>query len=490
MRLKLSREWVLGERIGGGGFGQVYIAKSSSDDSAVAKLVPKAPGAQRELLFVNLHGIRNIVPIIDSGETQDYWVLVMPRADKSLRQHLTELERPLSASEAIPIVTDITTALCDLDGKVVHRDLKPENILLLDGKWSLADFGISRYAEKTTAIDTRKFSLSPPYAAPERWRQERATTATDMYSLGVISYELLSNSRPFPGPEMHDFRDQHLHGAAPPVAGVPAALGALIAECLFKAPEARPTPANAATRLDGIGNAEATGGLALLQRANLAEVERRGESRRRLSQERSEEDRRKQIAVGAIEAWKSISETLRSALTRAAPAAALKLERDSSWSILLNRAEIGCSAAAITAQASWLPWKPPAFDVIAHAALGIRMPPNNSRYEGRSHSAWFCDAQEAGRYQWYETAFMHMPLTGKSARQNPFALSPGQEAAKALWVGLAEFQVAYPFTPLNVGILGEFTDRWANWFARAAEGNLQHPQYLPEGSPDGSWRTG
>ena len=54
---------------------------------------------------------------------------------------------------------DIDNALIDLDGKVVHRDLKPANVLLLDGHWCLADFGISRYAEASTASDTQKFAL-------------------------------------------------------------------------------------------------------------------------------------------------------------------------------------------------------------------------------------------------------------------------------------------------------------------------------------------
>src|SRR5699024_7455063 len=97
---------------------------------------------------------------------------------------------------------DIATTLTDLDGSVVHRDLKPENVLYLDGHWCLADFGIARYAEATTSPDTRKFALSPLYAAPERWKGERATTATDIYSLGVIAYELLSGEVPFTGKDM------------------------------------------------------------------------------------------------------------------------------------------------------------------------------------------------------------------------------------------------------------------------------------------------
>src|SRR6266536_5089369 len=128
MRLQLKQEWTLGDRIGAGGFGKVFAARSKAGDEAVAKLVPKAPGAERELLFVDLAGVRNVVPVIDSGETDDAWVIVMPRAERSLRQHLDEVGAPLAVSDAVAVLSDIATALVDLDGKVVHRDLKPENV--------------------------------------------------------------------------------------------------------------------------------------------------------------------------------------------------------------------------------------------------------------------------------------------------------------------------------------------------------------------------
>jgi serine/threonine-protein kinase len=83
---------------------------------------------------------------------------------------------------------------------------------------------------------------------------------------------------------------------------------------------------------------------------------------------------------------------------------------------------------------------------------------------------------------------MFSPLMGRSARQEPFALEPGVESAKAIWTGMAEYQVAWPFTPLIVGQLEEFVDRWADWFARATEGALNHPTQMPERQPQGSWR--
>jgi serine/threonine-protein kinase len=126
--------------------------------------------------------------------------------------------------------------------------------------------------------------------------------------------------------------------------------------------------------------------------------------------------------------------------------------------------------------------------VIAHASLGVVIPPDRFGYEGRSHSLWYCDAHEAGRYQWFETAFMYSPFLAQQGRQNPFALNPGEESAKALWVGIAEFQTAWPFTAVSIGELDEFISRWASWFAAAAQGQLQHPSQIPERSPTGSWR--
>src|SRR5688500_17759649 len=123
-QLELNRRWTIGEQIGGGGFGKVYLAKSG-EVNAVAKFVPKVQGAARELLFVNLANVRNVVPIIDSGEHENYWVLVMPRAEGSLREHLDHSGGSLSLPDAIEVLKDVCDALVDLDGRVVHRDLKP-----------------------------------------------------------------------------------------------------------------------------------------------------------------------------------------------------------------------------------------------------------------------------------------------------------------------------------------------------------------------------
>ena len=83
-----DRSWTLGPEVGSGGFGVIVEAASEGMGHCVAKFVPKDPGAGRELLFVDLDGVRNVVPVIDSGEAGDQWILVMPRAERSLRDRL------------------------------------------------------------------------------------------------------------------------------------------------------------------------------------------------------------------------------------------------------------------------------------------------------------------------------------------------------------------------------------------------------------------
>ena len=215
---------------------------------------------------------------------------------------------------------------------------------------------------------------------------------------------------------------------------------------------------------------------------------RRGESARRASEHRSEAERRAALANAGINGLTKIVDTLKSIITQAAPTAAAQLGRDGGWTIRLDQAVLEFEPATATSQSPWESWESPAFEVIAHAALGIEIPHDRQEYGGRSHSLWYCDAVDAGRFQWFETAFMISAMSGYQSNLAPFALSPSEAAAKALWRGLAEYQVAWPYTPLIVGELNEFIDRWASWFADAAQGRFQHPRSMPERQSEGSWR--
>jgi eukaryotic-like serine/threonine-protein kinase len=101
--IKLSKAWTLEERIGGGGFGQVYRARSGRSKAAVAavKLIPKDPGAERKLLFAEWGSTPNVMPVLDQGEIEDYWVILMPLAEMSLRAWLSERHGPIPVNEVI-----------------------------------------------------------------------------------------------------------------------------------------------------------------------------------------------------------------------------------------------------------------------------------------------------------------------------------------------------------------------------------------------------
>ncbi|MEU3491752.1 hypothetical protein [Streptomyces massasporeus] len=84
----------------------MFEAEDTAGKKAAVKLVPQAPGTDPEMLFIDLDGLRNVVPVIDSGEHEDQWVLVMHRAEKSLRTHLQE-HGQLSLNEAVAVLPDV-----------------------------------------------------------------------------------------------------------------------------------------------------------------------------------------------------------------------------------------------------------------------------------------------------------------------------------------------------------------------------------------------
>jgi serine/threonine protein kinase len=484
-----SGTWTVGAQLpdGEGGFGHVFDVMDATGRSAVAKFVDQDPGAERELLMgdsVRASSARNVVPVWDSGESNGQWVIVMPKAKKSLLSHMRA--GPIPTAEVVDILKDVASALADLsaaDPAFIHRDLKPGNVLLLNGSWCLADFGIARYAEQTTAVDTRKWNLTRPYAAPEQWRLEQATSATDVYAFGVMAYELLSGSRPFAGP---DFRHQHLFETPPSLAAGTARLRTLVEECLYKAPQARPSAANILARLELAGQQPTTPGASKLAQANSSESERLARDYAEAIKKAEEDDNDNALFEVARQSFDSIGGPLIAAIDADAPLASIELGAGSGTMLFvaqLRTGKLGVSKPRPTES-----WDGP-FRVIAEAVISVNQSQNRRNYEGRSHSLWFCDAHEAGRFAWYETAFMESPSGSVgSPAVDPFSMDPrsGSVAFKNV---LGTLQLAWPMEELDRADPGEFLDRWIGWFADAATGQLQHPMMMPEKPPHGSYRS-
>jgi serine/threonine-protein kinase len=479
--IELQRKWIRGQEITSGGFGKIYEAQDEKGLQAVIKLIPKMPGASRELLFESLSDHPNIVPILDYGERGNYYVLVMPRAEKSLRQRLGETNGKPSTNESLSILINVAEALAGLQKDVVHRDLKPDNILFYQGLWCLADFGIARYAEATTAPDTRKRSFSYPYAAPEQWRHERATPATDVYAFGITMFELLQGRRPFLGPQEEDYAEQHLSQKPPSLVEFPPSIVSLVTECLYKEPKARPTAANILARLRRSQQPFSLAA-AKLQVANQIIIDKQAQVGAIASVQKSIEEQRKGILNIAQQSLEAILESLAEQILEAAPAAIVTrlpsptIRLGDGWLFTdpTKSAPPQCLAAFDG---------PPAFDVIAHTTIAVRKPRDSYGYEGRSHSLWFCDAHDEGVYRWFETAFMVTPLIPAIRSVNPFALSPtDEEAAKAFAPIISEHQVAWEPLPFDQGDEEQFIERWIGWLAEATSGGLRSPSRMPEDS--------
>lgn len=498
-----EHEWLLGDRLGSGGFGQVYAATCGSDERVV-KLVPLGAGGVRELLIgSDLSEVPSVVPILGWTRTDAHYALLMPRAEQSLRSYLDGVGGSVEAAVTLPILIELAQALNRLSLiatqenriGVVHRDLKPENVLLFGGRWCLSDFGISRYSQASTETDTRRYHMTWQYAAPEQWRGETATSQTDVYALGVIAYELLAGVRPFLGPGHSEYREQHLRQAPPEMIDAPAKLATLINECLYKDAGTRPTPSRLLARLGDIANARIapTGGRAALQEAQLAETIRRGGQAADRSGKQSEEERRAQLLATANREIEWISAELKGGIlsgatfvtdvTEEGPLwAQFRNERE--WMLSLNMAELMFQRPPHTELA---PLRGPhPLDVITHATLVLAAAASERRvrgridslYVGRSHSLWYCDAEQEAQYGWYELAFIAVPGTDDKTGlvyfdPIPFALdSHADKIARALpcdgedcWF----YRLAWPITRIMDDLDG-FIDRWITWFADASRG--------------------
>lgn len=212
-------------------------------------------GAHRELAVVDELARRNydhILPLLDGGEDANGagYFIVMAKAGGSLKDEVER--RRFDARETAEVLLQIACGLLEV-GELVHRDLKPANILRHERSWKIADFGIARFVEESTSSKTVARFRSDYYAAPEQWREEPVTHATDVYALGCIGFSLLTGKPPFTA----DPRREHQHAPAPPVPCNDPALRGLISMMLRKPADARPDLGRIRNVLTGTLTAEA-----------------------------------------------------------------------------------------------------------------------------------------------------------------------------------------------------------------------------------------
>lgn len=474
--IQLHDEWTVIGPIGDNAGMSEVVEVERDGQSAVVKRVQNYGAGNRDLLVTELGDCRNIVPFDEIFEAGNELLLRMPKADGSLNQRL-ETTGTFEESDVISVMTDVATTLLDMGNIVVHRDIKPQNILRFGNAWCLADFGIARYVEDATKTMTYKGHGSGPWTAPERWVGERATIKSDVYSLGVVAYQLVTGELPFQGP---DFYEQHRTSTPPTPAAASPLLRSLILSMLAKAPAARPNPAHILEQLTAIGRPILSPSISRLQQLAARNSEKKAVADAAAAAAQTKASQRTILAESAIQMVGTLFDPIIDQLDSIPNVA--KFETTGTIQFLFESAELILHMPKTTELDSSLP-----FDVVCIGSISIEMANVRDGWAGRSHSLWYCDAHNEDEFHWFETAFHRLR---SASRLEPYSRSPrDRDTRLALQAGFHNEQVAVPFTPLAGEAVEHFTERWLERFVQAAENKLPRPMMLPEGGANGSWRN-
>jgi len=184
----------------------------------------------------------NIVRIYATGRTASLRFMAMEFFPESLKQRIQTRKR-ITANEALTIINQVASALFYAHGKgFIHRDVKPDNIMFRrDGTPVILDFGIARVLESTTQLTRSGMSMGTPrYMSPEQLNAKRADGRSDIYSLGVVLYEMLCGSPPFKGSQTMAVIMKHVTEPIPPLPAELAAYQPLIDRMMAKERARRP----------------------------------------------------------------------------------------------------------------------------------------------------------------------------------------------------------------------------------------------------------
>ncbi len=264
---KLGRFQISGV-LGQGAMGVVYLAHDPDIDRPVAIKTIRSEAARddnaveleaRFLKEARLAGRlqhANIVTVYDVGRDGDLVFIAMEYVEGRPLTHSLAAPDDLPLSTRVDIIRQAAEALAHAHERgVIHRDVKPGNILVTkDGRVKVTDFGIGKFAgaEPSDLTRTGQMIGSPAYMSPEQVRGDKIDHRSDLFSLGVVLYELLTGARPFPGESITTLVYQILHTEPKnPLsikADLPAATQEVMAGLLAKKPDKRPPDAAAFVR--------------------------------------------------------------------------------------------------------------------------------------------------------------------------------------------------------------------------------------------------
>jgi len=248
--------------LGAGGMGEVYRARDIRHDRVVAvKMLSQKTSLpdggerfSREIRIAAQLTHPHILPLIDSGESDGVLFFVMPYIEgETLRQRIARSSE-LPILESIRVLRHVTDALAYAHARgVIHRDMKPENVLLSDRYALVSDFGIAKAIREMSSPDTSAtmglttvagtILGTPAYMAPEQAGGETVDHRADIYSVGVMAYEMLTGRLPFQATTAQQMMAAHLTKVADSILKwrpeIPQQLASTVMKCLEKQPADR-----------------------------------------------------------------------------------------------------------------------------------------------------------------------------------------------------------------------------------------------------------
>ncbi len=225
---KISDRYQIIKSIGEGGMANVYLAYDTILDRNVAVKVLRGDLAtdekfvrrfQREALSASSLSHPNIVEVYDVGEDNGQYYIVMEYIEGKHLKELLKKRGKLVLSEVIDIMLQITDGMSVAhDAYIIHRDIKPQNIMIQEnGVVKITDFGIAMAMNATQLTQTNSVMGSVHYLPPEQANGKGSTLQSDIYSMGILMYELLTGKLPYKGDNAVEIALKHLKESLPSI---------------------------------------------------------------------------------------------------------------------------------------------------------------------------------------------------------------------------------------------------------------------------------